>query len=547
MVLFMPSSNIRKLTLMLAILPVLYLSVFARGNVYASSDTTWSVAFRLNMSKAVSQHIFVPDSDYVYVIMDHGILPLKLVPGPGLTYTGTLFDQLDSGVIYNYHFRINDSISETVNRTLKPVPGIVSVSAWWNNEPLNITTFVVNMQYAVQYSIFNPVTDSVCLVGTMNNMLGSPKMQQIGTTFNYVYSDSLLNPGAVYQYKYRINLGDTASGQMELVNQPNRLIRIPDTLLTVSNDFNNFNPAKRLMTFQCDLGYYVKSHHFNVASDFLDVAGNFNGNGANDILFDTNHDTIYSLDMYLDTTWIHQGPLAFRFRINGDWNSAELQGKPDRNYTFHDTINQNPNLFSCYYNNLNPYISTSPWVYDVAIQGVLVYKKFLSGIYSYENVNGIPEGISTYRWLRSPNAQGTEATAIDSATRITYQVDTLDIGKWLVFEVTPKAAGGDSATGQPVRVVSSNSISAWDVGMFDYSALISRVYPNPAREQITVESAKEIDRVELINYLNQIVMIKDNIGLKSVTIPTGSLPGGLYLLKATTKSSESGIVRVIKL
>ncbi len=545
--LFIRTSNIGKTSLMLAILPVLFFSVVNPGRVYASADTTWSVSFRLNMTKVVDQHIFAPDSDYVYVIMDHGMAPLKLVPGNGYTYTGTLFNQLDSGETYHYYFRINDSVSETVSRSFKSLPGMVNISSWWNNEPLNITTFVVNMQYAVQYAIFDPASDSVCLVGTMNNMLGSPKMQRVGTSLNYVYSDSLLDPGSVHQYKYRVNQGDTAKGQVELVNQPNRLIHIPDTLLSVSDDFNNFNPAKRLMTFQCDMGYYVKAHHFNVAADYLDVAGNFNGSGANNILFDTDHDTIYTLDLYMDTAWINQGPLTFKFRINGDWNSAELPGKPNRSYAFHDTINLNPNLFSCYYNNLNPFIATPPWVYDVDIQGLLIYKKYLSGIYSYENVNSIPEGISTYRWLRSTNALGSDAIAIDSATRITYQVDTLDIGKWLVFEVTPKAASGDSAIGQPVRVISSNSISAWDVGMFDYSALISRVYPNPAREQIIVESAKEIDRVELINYLNQIVLIKDNIGEKSVTLSTGSLPAGLYLVKATTKSSESGMARIVKL
>ena len=538
------SAVIRKTALMLVLLSVFCCVSFSPDAFSANPDTTWSVSFRLNMSKAVSQHIFRPDSDYVYLIMDNGIEPFRLVAGPDYTYTATLFNQLDSGVTYHYQFRINDNVWENVNRTVTPKPGVVYVSAWWNNEPSNITTFIVNMKYEALNGRFSPVSDSVCIVGTMN-LQGSPKMQRIDTTLNYAWVDTLLNPGSVQQYKYRIYYSDATSLE-ELMLQPARIVRIPDTLLQVTNDFNNFNPAKLPMTFQCDMGYYVKAHHFDATADYLDVAGNFNGSGANDVLFDTDGDTVYTVQLFMDTAWIHQGPLAFRFRINGNWNTAELAGKPDRAYSFHDTIQQNPNIFSCYYNDLDPAVQTPPWVYGVDIQGQLIYKKFLSGIYSYEDVNGIPEGISTYRWLRSSNAQGTDAVPIDSATKITYVVDTLDISKWLVFEITPKAARGDSATGKPVRVVSSNNISAWDVGIDDHASLISRVYPNPTSDYIIVEGRKAFDRIEVINYLNQAVLVKEDVGAKSARLSIGSLPRGLYLVKATTKSGQTGVVRVVK-
>jgi hypothetical protein len=245
----------------------------------------------------------------------------------------------------------------------------------------------------------------------------------------------------------------------------------------------------------------------------------------------------------MDTAWIQQGPLTFKFRINGNQGSTELTGKPNRTYVFHDTIHQNPNLFGCYYNNLDPSIPTPPWVFNVDIQGLSIYKKFLSGVYGYENVNGIPEGISTYRWLRSNNAQGLNAIAIDSALKITYTVDTLDIGKWLVFEVTPKAVSGDSATGKPVRAISAQ-ISAWDVGLDENAKLITRIFPNPANDYINVAAKKEIDRIELISCMSQAVLVKENIGSASVTLPVRYLPAGIYVLKATTKSGQTGIVRV---
>ncbi|MEI7664262.1 MAG: hypothetical protein WCK34_18790, partial [Bacteroidota bacterium] len=220
---FIRSAIIRKTMLIMVLVPVICIFLSSSDALSAKPDTTWSVTFHLNMTKAINQHIFIPDSDYVYLILN-GTQEMRLVQGPGFVYSATLFDQLDSSAVYQYKFSINDSINETVNRSFKPKPGMIELSAWWNNEPINITTFIVNMIYAAQYGLFNPVTDSVFLVGTMNNMAGSPKMQRIDTTLNYSYIDSITDPGSVQQYKYRINLGDSAKGQVELLFRPNRII-----------------------------------------------------------------------------------------------------------------------------------------------------------------------------------------------------------------------------------------------------------------------------------------------------------------------------------
>jgi len=499
------------------------------------------VTFSVNMSKAVDRQLFEPGSDQVYVEPDHGILPLMMVQGPGYVYTLTVFNLLDSGVTYHYHYNINLTTPESVDRTVTIPPNTDTLSSWWNDDPANRTTFVVNMTYAVANGLFNPDADSVCIAGTMNGNEPSPAMVRASPSFDYsiVYG---LAPATVQQYKYLIN-GDTA--RSELKNKPPRIVRIADSLMTCTSDFDNYDPEKRPMTFACDMGYYVRANHFDPSSDYLDVAGNFTGSRG-DALFDTDGDTIYTLEKQLDTTWFSQGPLAFRFRINGDSSTAELPGKPDRTYAFHDTAGQDPNLYACHYNNLDPAVPTPPWAYGLGIQGLLIYKKVLSGIYSYENVNGIPEGNSTYRWLRSSDALGSDTVAIDSATQITYTVDTLDISKWLVFEVTPIAAEGDSAMGKPMRFISSSNISAWDVGIKEYSGLIARLYPNPASDHISVEAKTKIDRIELFNYLNQPVLIKGEIGLKSDVLSIGHLPRGLYIVKATTKSGQTGVARVIK-
>jgi len=377
----------------------------------------------------------------------------------------------------------------------------------------------------------------------MNDWHGSPKMARTDTTLNYTL-DYVLNPGTVHQYKYRINGGDTATHHLELLYKPNRIIRIPDTLLEAASDFNDFNPAKKPMTFRCNMTYYLRTHRFNGTADYLDVAGNFNGNGADDVLFDTDGDSIYTLEKYFDTAWIHQGPFSFKFRINGSWSSAELQGKSFREYTLHDTVNQNPNIYTCWFNNVDPTVSTPPWVYDVAIQGNLIHKEVISGIYSYEDINSIPEDSSSYKWYRSKNAAGDSLVAIDSAWNITYTIDTLDIGKWLVFEVTPRAAWGDSAVGKTVRVISASSIGG--VGIGEHTALISKIFPNPASDFITVETSMDIERVELFNLEGRKVMSAEGLDTRAIRLQISPLVRGTYLLRATTAARKTGVMPVIK-
>ena len=539
-----PYAISRKVKPMIFLFSTLLILLVSGNYTFAKTENTWSVSFTVNMSKAVKEKTFSADTGIVYLIdADDNNMLIKLVAGPGYRYSGTLIDTIPKSKI-NFKFRINNTVLESVSRAVIPLPGgMVNVSVWWNDDPLNITTFIVNMQFAAQYGLFNPSTDSVSIIGTMNGWKGSPKMGRIGTSSDYTY-DYILDPDSVVQYKYRINRGDTAQNQLELMFRPNRMVRIPDTLLEVKSDFNNYNPAKRLITFKCNMAYYVKSHRFYPTEDYLDIAGNFNNGGENDVLFKTGKDTVFTIGKYLDTTYFSQGPLTFKFRINGKGGTTELSGKPDRSCVFHDTTNQNPNIYSCFYNNLDPGIPTPPWVYDVTIQGKVIHKNILFGSYIYEDLNSIPEDSTTYRWLRSTDSSGINAVAIDSASKITYTVDTLDIGKWLVFEVQPRAAWGDSAVGKPVRVVSATSIGGG--GMGELSSLITRIYPNPSSAYITLEAKKELNNIELTSIDGKTVMVARGLHTQAIRMQIGQLPHGVYFLKAFTKSGEYGVIRVIK-
>ena len=289
--------------------------------------------------------------------------------------------------------------------------------------------------------LFRSSTDSVCLSGTFTPGNNPVTLTREGETDHYSISYPL-EPATVHQFRYRINAD---SSGLELPGKPDRIFRVPDTYLTLAHDFGDINPGRRPMEFRCNMAYYIRSGKFDPAAEYLDVAGNFNNWGGFDVMFDRNGDSVYSVWIFPDTSWFLQ-PFEFRYRIDGDWDFAELQGKPDRVYQLHDTVNLGPNTFYAFFNNIDPSLPTPPVALNAGIAGLLVHRKIISGYYTYENINGIQEGQSLYQWYRSDNPEGSGAVPVDSANLINYVIDALDIGKWLVFEVTPKALSGDSAT-----------------------------------------------------------------------------------------------------
>ena len=77
----------------------------------------------------------------------------------------------------------------------------------------------------------------------------------------------------------------------------------------------------------------------------------------------------------------------------------------------------------------------APTASNVAIAGIPFVGNILTGSYAYSDVDGDPEGASSYRWLRDDQP-------ISSATFLTYNLNQADAGTTISFEVTPNAATG---------------------------------------------------------------------------------------------------------
>jgi hypothetical protein len=79
--------------------------------------------------------------------------------------------------------------------------------------------------------------------------------------------------------------------------------------------------------------------------------------------------------------------------------------------------------------------NAAPVASSVSIAGTAVEGELLTGVYTYSDEDGDPEGASRYRWLN-------DGGAIPGATSLTYQVASADIGQTLRFEITPIATSG---------------------------------------------------------------------------------------------------------
>ena len=106
-------------------------------------------------------------------------------------------------------------------------------------------------------------------------------------------------------------------------------------------------------------------------------------------------------------------------------------------------------------------INDAPTATSVSFTGTLLYDRVLTGTYMYNDVENDLENGTTFQWYRSDDALGTNKTAINGATLLTYTLTNDDQGKFISFEVTPndgETTGGAFESGLmgPVDVDTDN-------------------------------------------------------------------------------------------
>jgi len=394
--------------------------------------------------------------------------------------------------------------------------------------PSITVTFQVDMTYQIAKGAFNPFSDSLDVPGTMNGWAGSQLMTPVASSMKYEYVYTL-DSNTVQQYKYRIN-GNWATSEFPN-GGPNRMYLVPNHSDTIISYYDDYDPGTVPMTFKCHMGYQMKMGRFDKAKDYLDIAGTMNGWGAYDVLFDRGNDSVYVINMNMDTINVtNQTPIEFKFRINGDWNNAEFPNDgPNRIIKVQDTINGFKNVIEVWYNDLDPNIAAPPFVYNLAIQGNLTVGDTLTGSYTYEDVNGDPEGTSHYNWFRADSITQPNPEEIVGVISISYVLTSADALKYIAFQVTPVAASGTLIVGDPVIKWSSGKVISLGINETNYNSI--RFYPNPVSDIIYIENLGNIKKIEVYNIVGQRMLTFNDIKTGKNTLNTYSLKAGVYFIK----------------
>ncbi len=421
------------------------------------------------------------------------------------------------------------------------VTKLISLPGVPNSEQI---IFQVDMSQWAARGKFNPVTDSLDLPGTFNDWAGSPTLQKVDTTL--VYQITLnLDSLTIQEFRFRINHD---SSRTEFSNGVNRMFRVPGKPMTVKYMYDNYDTTTVPMTFSCDMYYQIKTGHFNPYPymDYLDVAGSMNNWGAYDVMFDIDHDSIYQVTLNLPRTLISlEVPIEFKFRINGNWNTSEFPNNgPFRKYFLQDTLGGRENNVVVWYDDQNPGIPTPPFAYDLYIQGAYYVGQTLTGSYTYEDINLIPEGASIYQWYRADSLTQVNPELRTADTTINYVLDSTDFHKFLAFEVTPIAKGpGDSLIGKPVRTWTG---SIGGLGIGELNEIRPGIYPNPVTGMITFTNLSNIKQIEFFSILGQRVGILPTPDSGRITYDASSLINGIYFVKFSKQDYTFTILKFIK-
>jgi hypothetical protein len=84
----------------------------------------------------------------------------------------------------------------------------------------------------------------------------------------------------------------------------------------------------------------------------------------------------------------------------------------------------------------------------------------------------------------------------------------------------------------------TNEACVGNVGVIDLDATTANLYPNPARDQITIEAA-DMTRLHIVNYVGQVVYSQEFDNVNSKKLNTQNYQSGVYVARIYT---ESGII-----
>ncbi|MBL7136510.1 MAG: T9SS type A sorting domain-containing protein [Candidatus Marinimicrobia bacterium] len=273
------------------------------------------------------------------------------------------------------------------NRTYTVVAGDQGYDCWYNDfSPTPVVIFKVDMQDQIDQGNFNPATDYVDVAGSFNGWDGTNSHLTPNAYNNAIWEITVdtFSVGSMLEFKFRMNGSwDTA----EFPGGSNRTYTVKESVQEYSVYWNDFD-YNFAVTFKVNMAYQIKTESFNPASDYVDIAGSFNGwNGENHHLADADADSVWEIT--LDSLMAPGDVIEFKFRINGSWDTAEFPGGgPNRTYA----VEPGAQEYYCWWNDFDPYFVGSAVHFSVNMKAQINAGGFNPDINNVVKVQGTFDG-----------------------------------------------------------------------------------------------------------------------------------------------------------
>ncbi len=191
-----------------------------------------------------------------------------------------------------------------------------------------------------------------------------------------------------------------------------------------------------------------------------------------------------------------------------------------------------------------------PVASNVKVSGNPEVGAVLSGAYSYFDYTDDTEGETIFKWYTADDAAGTNATLIADANKQTLLVKEAQLGKFIIFEVTPVATSGGVLVGIPVSdttstatVPSSREFGLERMWLASTKTGAAPFYINPS---VTTERGFAIgeEHIYIASRYGgvKVIIVDKEDGSYAGELSTAGIAGGVYAINDVEVSDDGQIL-----